>query len=267
MMTPVYRLYAVPVATLPTPGWELFFGLNDHNFYDLTFYIWVVTDGIKLGLIDTGLPLDPKLRELLNGANQKLDPKHGFTGVRTITEVLEEYGIAPQDIDFVAITQTISYHTGGLEASLFPRAHVYLSRAGLDEMLGDAPGHPAVEHYFTDASWASLRQFIVEGRLHCVNEPTIIAPGVEFETTGGHHPGSAALRLMTDKGVTGLLETAFVYRNITECVPIGIAENAALCRQVIRRYARDCDHVIALHDPENALLFPALELAQRTVPK
>jgi glyoxylase-like metal-dependent hydrolase (beta-lactamase superfamily II) len=243
----------------------VYFGLNDNSFYDLNFYIWVVTDGVRLGLIDTGLPLDPAARARLDEANRKVDERATFSGVRTITQVLNEYGIAPQDVDFVAITQTISYHTGGLEAAVLPRAEVYLSRAGVHEMLGEPPGHPPTEHYFTEASWASLRQFAIEGRLHCVDEMTVIAPGIQFETTGGHHPGSAALQIATQEGVTGLLETAFLQRNVEEGLPIGIAEDTALCRRVIKRYRRECDQVIALHDPANAERFPASVLPQRLV--
>ena len=98
----------------------------------------------------------------------------------------------------------------------------------------------------------ALRQFAIEGRLHCADEPTVIVPGMEFETTVGHHPGSAGLRIRTSEGVTGVLETAFLDRNVAESRPIGIAEDAALCRRVIQRYRRDCDQVIALHDPGNA---------------
>jgi len=266
-MNPPYSLHAIPIATLPAPGWELFFGRNDNEFYDLNFYVWVVTDGVTLGLIDTGLPLDGVALATLNEANSKLDERHIFSGVRTVTQVLDEYAIAPQDVDFVAITQTMSYHTGGLDAAVFPRAHVYLSRAGIHELLGEPPGHPAPEHYFTEATWASLRQFVIEGRLHCVDEPTLISPGIQFETTGGHHPGSAALKITTEQGVIGLLETAFVQRNVEEGLPIGIAEDAALCRRVIKRYKSECDQVIALHDPANVELFPAAELAERWVPK
>ena len=259
-MTPLYSLHAIPVATLPAPGWELLFGRNDHELYDLTFYIWVVTDGVTLGLIDTGLPLDDAALAGLNEANSKLDERHIFSGVRSITQVLDDLAVSPEDIDFVAITQTMSYHTGGLDKSLFARAQIYMSRAGLHELLGEPPGHPAPEHYFTVATWASLRQFAIEGRLHCVDEPTMIVPGIEFETTGGHHPGSAALKITTEQGVTGLLETAFVRRNVEEGLPIGIAEDAALCRRVIKRYKSECDRVIAIHDPANADLFPVATL-------
>lgn len=259
-MSPAYQLHAIPVATLPIPGWEAFFGRNDFTFYDLGFYVWVVTDGSTLGLIDTGLPLDPGDRATLDAANRGLDERSTFRDVRTLTEVLNDGGITPGDIDFVAITQTITYHTGGLDAAMLPRAQVYMSRAGVHEMLCSPPGHPPVAEYFTSRSWSSIRQFAIEGRLHCVDDPTVIVPGIRFETTGGHHPGSAGLQIATDAGLTGILETAFFDRNVAEGHPIGIAENAAACRSAIKRYRQECDTVIALHDPANAERFPASSL-------
>lgn len=265
MTTPTYRLHAIPVATLPIPGWEAFFGINDTEFYDLAFYVWVVTDGSTIGLIDTGLPLDPGERATLDEACRQLDQRSTFRDVRVLTEVLDETGIAPADVDFVAITQTITYHTGGLEAALLPRAQVYLSRAGIHEVLADPPGHPPSAHYFTERSWSSIRQFAVEGRLHCVDGPTAIAPGVRFETTGGHHPGSAGMMITTHAGMTGMLETAFFDRNVAEGHPIGIAENAAACRSAIQQYRRECQQVVALHDPANAERYPISSFLEQGV--
>jgi glyoxylase-like metal-dependent hydrolase (beta-lactamase superfamily II) len=264
-VSPVYQLYAIPVATLPIPGWEAFFGRNDVTFHNLAFYVWVVTDGTTLGLIDTGLPLDPADRAALDAANRELDERSAFRDMRTLPEVLDDCGIAPDDIDFVAITQTITYHTGGLDAAMLPRAQVYMSRAGVHEMLFSPPGHPPVAEYFTARSWPSIRQLAVEGRLHCVDDPTVIVPGIRFETTGGHHPGSAGLQIATQAGVTGVLETAFFDRNITDGHPIGIAENAAACRAAIKRYRQECNAVIALHDPANAERFPVSSLPKPRV--
>ena len=53
----------------------------------------------------------------------------------TIDQLLKQERIAPKDIDFVAITQPITYHSGGLTAPYFPNANVHISRAGVLEML------------------------------------------------------------------------------------------------------------------------------------
>jgi glyoxylase-like metal-dependent hydrolase (beta-lactamase superfamily II) len=252
----IYKLQAGRVATLPVPGWECFFGHHDVNFYSLAFYVWVVRGANCTGLIDTGLPLDDTDRRRLTEACQGVDPQCIFHDVVPLDSFFPIYGLSPEQIDFVLLTQTITYHSGGLLPQFFPHAHVYMSKAGVLEFLLDSPGHPPREFYFTEPSWAFLRSLLIERRLHLVNEPTEVVPGIAFETTGGHHPGSAAVRIKTERGVAGIMETAFLKRNLDEALPIGIAENAALCREAIRRYQSDCDLVFADHDPTILERFP-----------
>lgn len=250
-----FSIHAVPVATLPIPGWEAFFGQNDVEFRDLVFYVWLLSDGERHGLVDLGVPALPADFEALDKACQGVDVRSAFKDVRSLDEALAELGVQPDDIEFALITQTIAYHTGGLERRWLPNAHVYMSRAGVTEMLVNPPGHPPVGLYFTARSWSYVRELAMENRLHVVDEPTEVVPGVVFETTGGHHPGSAGVRVHTANGVVGLLETAFYQRNVDELMPIGIAEDASLCREVIKRYRAECDDVVAIHDPNNAKRF------------
>ncbi|MEV0563701.1 hypothetical protein [Dactylosporangium sp. NPDC050588] len=255
-MTSPWRLAAAPVARMPIVGSAAFFGRNDHDFYDLWFYVWLVTDGERTGLIDTGLPIGDADRAALETANQALDPRCAFHDVRLLPEALGALGVRGEDVDFVLLTQTITYHTGGLLPNLLPRATIYASYAGVREMLCAPPGHPPTEFYFTSGTWSLLRDLAVAGRLVLTDGPVTVAPGLEFETTGGHHPGSAGVRVRCADGVVGLLETAFFDRNIAEELPIGIAEDAAACRRAIKQYRRVCDEVVALHDPGNAARFP-----------
>lgn len=251
-MSGPYRLRAVRVGVLPVPGWELVFGHNDTDFHELHFYVWLLSDGVRHVLVDAGLPTDPADLRALDEACQAVDPRCVFADVVPLPDALDRLAVSPDSIDVLLLSQPITYHSGGLERRWFPRADVYVSRAGIAELLTDPPGHPPVSQYFTAASWAYLRELAVDGRLHVSDGPEEVVPGVVFETTGGHHPGSAGVRVPTPDGVVGLLETAFVQRNVDEVVPIGIAENAALCRKVIARYRRECDLVIPLHDPANA---------------
>jgi glyoxylase-like metal-dependent hydrolase (beta-lactamase superfamily II) len=177
--------------------------------------------------------------------------------VRLLPELLDGVGLSGSDVDFVAITQTVTYHTGGIDPELLPRARFYVSKAGVLEMLVAPPGHPQTQFYFSARGWSGLRQLLIEDRLHVVDDATEIVPGVVFETTGGHHPGSAAVRIRTERGRTALLETAFVQENLDTGTPVGISESIAQSRAVMRRYLRECDEVVAIHDPGNAERFPA----------
>lgn len=253
-MSGTFRICALPAGTLPTPTWATTFGANDTELIDLGFYVWIVTDGAVTGLVDLGLPLDEADLMALSATNRNF-AADGFGNIRLLPDLLGQAGVAATDIDFVLVTQTISYHSGGLDARLLPNATFFLSAAGVREMLEDAPGHPPVEFYFTDRAWSSLRQLAIEGRLRLVDSLTEVAPGVTFETTGGHHPGSAAVRITTKDGVVGLVETSFLQADLDRGVPIGIAEDVAACRRTIQRYARECWQAVAIHDPANAVRF------------
>ncbi len=244
-----YELKPVHVATLPVPGWECFFGVNDVDFHDLFFYVWIVRGDGLVGIIDTGLPVDRADREALQDACQSVDKRCVFSGIRSMHDVYQAEGVSPEDVDFLLITQTLTYYTGDLLRTFFPNAKVYMSRAGFMELLLDTPGHPPRSFYFTAATWAFLRELLIEERLFLVSEPTEIAPGITFETTGGHHPGSGGIQIATPLGKVGILETAFLQRNVDDALPIGIAEDAAVCRRAIKRYKRECDLVIADHEP------------------
>lgn len=241
------------IATLPVPMWECLFAKNDCSLKEITFWIWILRCGDKIALIDTGLPSGPDL-DALNLANQSVDGGCIFSQKRSLTDVLAEERISPHDISFVLLTQLVTYSTGGLHPSAFPNATVYCAWKGMEELLTESPGHPPKPFYFTRDSWTALYDLLTDRRLVFAREETTVAPGLSYDPTGGHHPGSAGVKIRTAKGLVGIIETAFIQENITEIRPIGIAENAALCRQVIRAYRNQCDLVLAGHEPEAHLL-------------
>ena len=256
-MSGVFRLQALVAGIHKAPRWAVLFGdPRPAVLDDLFFHVWVVTDGETVGLVDTGLPFDEQERHELSETARPSGDDAVFRDVRLLPDLLADANLSGSDVDFVAITQTVTYHTGGIDPDLLPRARFYVPRAGVLEMLVAPPGHPQTQFYFPARGWAGLRQLSIEGRLHVVDDPTEIVPGVTFETTGGHHPGSAALRIQTERGITGLLETAFVQENLDTGTPVGISENVAVSRSVIRRYLSECDEVVAIHDPANARRFP-----------
>jgi glyoxylase-like metal-dependent hydrolase (beta-lactamase superfamily II) len=257
-MSGVFRLQALVAGIQKAPRWAILFGDPDPAvLQDLAFHVWVVTDGETVGLVDTGLPFDDTERHELSETARASGDDAVFRDVRLLPDLLDEVGLSGSDVDFVAITQTVTYHTGGIDPEFLPRAQFYVSRAGVLEMLVAPPGHPQTQFYFSARGWSGIRRLAIEGRLHVVDGPTEIVPGVVFETTGGHHPGSAALRITTERGTTGLLETAFVQENLDTGVPVGISESVADSRSAMRRYLSECDEVVAIHDPANAKRFPA----------
>jgi glyoxylase-like metal-dependent hydrolase (beta-lactamase superfamily II) len=256
-----YTIRAFPVAELPVPGWECFFGRHDVSFHTLVFYVWVVQGNGKTIVIDSGPPPgDRDMRDLVE-ACQRIDPKSLMRRVRSLEDVYSEAGIRAAHVDYLLITQPITYHSGGLLADAFPNSTVFLSRAGFLEFVLDNPGHPPRQAYFTACTWMYLRTLLIENRLVLTDSPVEVEPGISFETTGGHHPGSAAVKIDTARGRVAILETAFLKQNIDDSIPVGVAENAALCRQTIRRYVAECELVLAAHDSTIFSRFPGGQIA------
>jgi glyoxylase-like metal-dependent hydrolase (beta-lactamase superfamily II) len=251
-----YSMRAFPVAELPVPGWECFFGRNDTTFHKLVFYVWLLEGGGKRIVIDAGPPPGEEDFATLVAACQGIDRQCLMSRVQTIDKAFAAASVAPESIDYLLITQPITYHTGGLVPELFPRAQVFVSRAGVLEFLLDNPGHPPRSAYFTESTWRYLRTLLIEQRLTLTDETTEVLDGIYFETTGGHHPGSAAVRVRTSLGIVGILETAFLRENVEQQLPVGVAENVAICREAIRRYQKQCDVLLACHDNTILSRFP-----------
>lgn len=239
------------VATLPIPGWECLFGKNDTSMRTITFWVWVLRCGDKVALIDTGLPIGKDLAAL-DKANQSIDDALVFTPYKSIAEILAEEGLTAADVNFVLISQLVTYSTGGLTQDAFPNAIIYCAWRGMEELLTECPGHPPRAFYFTHDSWISLHKFLLEERLVFARAQIEVAPGLYYEPTGGHHPGSAGVKIQTVKGIVGILETAFIQENIAQGRPIGIAEDVSTCRKAILNYRNGCALALAGHEPKAA---------------
>lgn len=257
-MTTTEQSWSIEVHTagrLPIPGWECFLGVNDCSLRDIVFYVMVMRRGETAGIIDTGLPIDEGPRRTLDEACKSVDSECYFRDVQLLPAILQKSRVAPEDIDFVLVTQPITYCTGGMVEELMPNAIVYMSNQGLNEFLHENSGHPPRDSYFTERTWQYLYRVILNDRLRAVEDELEVATGVRFASTGGHHPGSGAVLIESaDKPGLALVETAFLQENVDNDHPIGIAESASLAREVVRTYRREGFNVLALHEPQ----FPRL---------
>lgn len=251
-----YSLRVYAVAEQKLPAWACLFGSNDTSWRRIAFHVWIAQGKSGTAVIDAGPPPDERDFRILSDACAKMAPECAMQRRRRLTSVFAEAGIKPEAVDAVLITQPITYHTGGLLPDFFPRATVYLPRAGLLEFLLDSPGHPPRDCYFTESTWLFLHRLLREDRLILPDDRVQVFPDLWLEVTGGHHPGSAAVTMPTARGSLAILETAFLEDNLERECPVGVAENAALCRSVIRKYKQANDFVLAIHDSTLENQFP-----------
>ena len=93
--TKTYKLKACPVRHRAGTRRECFFGRNDTTLYDLAFYVWVVRGPGVVGLIDAGLPEEPRDLATLNAANQTVDKRCVYRDVVTLDVLLRREKLRP----------------------------------------------------------------------------------------------------------------------------------------------------------------------------
>src|SRR4030095_7974096 len=115
-----YKIAAYPLAELPVPGWECFFGRNDPDFHRLIFYTWVIDGNGKTIVLDSGPPPDEENFVKLREGCQRVDIRSELRRIDFLDTVFHKATILPEAIDVLLITQPITYHTGGLLDRYFP---------------------------------------------------------------------------------------------------------------------------------------------------
>ena len=165
------------------------YGLPDGDL-DMDYNFWVVRDGDKIMLVDTGYDI----------------PKFDWLGEISVTPTpqgLEILGIDPAEVSMV-ITSHFHYdHIGYL--GLFPNAQVVSGQAERDYWFGKEAAGQLEGEFSTVDDLAPVHKAEAEGRLRLISEPTEVYPGITVYPVGGHCPGELLTRIDTASG--GLILT------------------------------------------------------------
>ena len=177
---------------------------------------------------------------LLRDGNRKILVDVGHMGRRVLLlERLKERGISPSEIDAVVLTHAHWDHC--LNVDLFPNARVMLS---------------AREHEYArsphELDWATPPWTGAVLDRHPVDElkdGDEIATGVRIMEVPGHSPGSIAVLVQTQEGITGL---------VGDALPNSASVTAGICylvfwseeeaRRSVARIVESCDIVYPGHD-------------------
>lgn len=154
----------------------------------LNITAWLVDDGERLVLIDTGAG---------TGA---------FPLTGRLQATLRALGVAPRDIDVVAITHTHFDHLSGLVADgrpVFSEAELLLPRA--DAALFTDPGRRAAAPEFLHSSFDLTTEAVrTYRRVNRIDAERAITPYITSVDLNGHTPGHTGFRI-SDGGQTLLI--------------------------------------------------------------
>jgi glyoxylase-like metal-dependent hydrolase (beta-lactamase superfamily II) len=216
----------------------------------MDYYIWVVRDGQRLYLVDTGF-------------NEDMAVKRHRTLLRSPAEALALLGIGQEDVTEIVITHLHNDHVGTFDE--YPNARLHLQDDEMRFATGrymccDRFSRPyEVEHV------TGMVRLVYQNRVVFHNGDAEIGPGISVHKIGGHTAGLQVVRVHTARGWVVLASDASHYYEHFEkkrCFPLVYHVGEMLEAYArLAALARSSRHIIPGHDPLVMHRYPALSEA------
>ena len=204
----------------------------------LDFDIWVVRNGDRIILVDTGF--SPEAGE-----------RRGRVLERRPADALRELGIEPDEVTDIVVTHLHYDHAGNLGD--FPDARVWIQSAEVAYATGNSMRHKQLSHFFDVDDVCDIVRRTFDGRVRQIDGRHVLADGIELHPVGGHTPGLQVVRVRTERGWVVLASDALhYYANLELRNPFpAIVDVPAMLDafDTILQLADGPDHVVPGHDP------------------
>jgi glyoxylase-like metal-dependent hydrolase (beta-lactamase superfamily II) len=219
--------------------------LNQHLYGEpntdiqMDYYFWVIRDGARTILVDTGF-------------SPAAGDRRRRAGWTTPAGALPTVGIDPASVDAIVVSHAHWDHTGNLHQ--FPQAQIVISQAEYDFWTSPmARRSQFVTHAEADEI-AYLQRADAEGRLTLITRQHTLAGDVELIEVGGHTPGQLVVSVPTATGTVVLASDAVhFYEEVERDRPFAVVTDLAA---MYRAYdllaglaARPGTSLVAGHDP------------------
>lgn len=234
------------------PGPEVFWMKDFDKWYKLSFYSFLIGTSDGYVLINTGLPDDLSLRNKFLREWAGSD-RCKFSHVYKIEDALGKLGITPDDISHVIISPVQDYSIGRI--NLFKKAKLYFSKTGwFHDVVLPSPSPflnrdiylpRYVREYLFEEAWDRI--VLVE------NEKVV--DEIEVKWQGCHHRSSMMIKFLFQGKEVCISDSAFLEENVTQNIPIGIAEDIYECLNAYQEMRKECNIIIPAYDPRNVEKF------------
>jgi len=236
---PEYEVIALKYATRHGARPDHFVGGDPHDVpMPMDYFIWVIRDGTRLLLVDTGF-------------NQDMADKRNRTLLCRPIDALKLLGITEQDVTEIVITHLHNDHVGTFDEFAHAKFHLQ------DDEMNFATGRYMCCNGFRRAfevdHVAGMIRLVYKDRVVFHKGDAEIAPGISLHQIGGHTAGLQVVRVHTARGWVVLASDASHYYEHFEkkrCFSLvyHLGDMTAGFERLLE-LAQSPQHVIPGHDP------------------
>jgi len=242
-----YEIYAIKYARLMRRSPDNFIGGDAHDVeMPLNYYVWVVSNGTRTILVDTGF-------------GDAMARKRGRQIVKPVAEGVKALGIAPESVKDVIVTHMHYDHAGNLP--LFANARYHLQDSEMEFATGRCMCHGMMNHGYEPADISHMVQCVFDQRVQFHDGSAEVAPGIEVHHVGGHTKGLQSVRVRTRRGWVVLASDAsHFYAHMEQDRLFPIVYNVGDMLEgfrTLRKLATSAAHIVPGHDPLVMARYPA----------
>jgi glyoxylase-like metal-dependent hydrolase (beta-lactamase superfamily II) len=180
-MASPWQVTAIRYASVELPARQLGLEADIHDAIGtLDYFIWLVSDGDRHVLVDTGFDAEEGARR-------------GRRMLKHPVESLEALQVDPADVSDIVLTHLHYDHAGNLDA--FPNARFHLQAAEMNYATGPCMCHSRMRRPFSAEDVVRAVRLVYQDRIVFHDGDFDFAPGISVHLIGGHSRGLQVVRV------------------------------------------------------------------------